>query len=158
MAIFVGSADPATRAAARQWNADEQAFHRHRQRLGLAAQPPGGSNLRQKVLKLLDLPDDATDQQLYAAAYEVVDKRGDLRATGSAGPSDTKRYASMSAEDTYRAAFGLPPQKVRPAPTGNVIGLALAREARRLVACGEAPTLADGQRLAVRRDPSILRR
>lgn len=155
MAIFVGSADPATRAAARQWNADEQAFHRHRARLGLAA-PTMSPGLRRDVTRKLGLDEQATSEEIYRAALEKIER---MKAEGKRrADKDAARIGDeIDAAVARFPSMGAPKQQMGASRVG-VIGLELSRESRRLVAMGAAPDLVTAQRLAVARDPSILRR
>jgi len=138
MAIFIGSADPTTRRNARA------AF-------GAPTMSPG---LRRDVTRKLGLDEQATSEEIYQAAIKHLER---MRAEGERrADKDARRIGGEIDEAVGRfpssrsAALG--------ASHAHVIGLALAREARRLVACGKAPDLAEAQRMAVRADPSILRR
>jgi len=99
----------------------------------------GSRSIRADILRMLRLPADASDEELYRV---VLGEGSDLRATGTAGPSDARRINS--------AGYG--------ASRVGVIGAALSRESRRLVACGAAPDMLSAQRLAVARNPDLLRR
>jgi len=139
MALFVGSGDPALR---------------QRTRAAFAASQSMSPGLRRDVTRKLGLDEQATSEEIYRAALEKIEK---MKAEGAR----RARAQEKRVGDFIDEAVGKFPS-MRSSALGaskvHVIGAALSVESKRLVAMGAAPDLMSAQRLAVARDPSILRR
>jgi len=97
--------------------------------------PSGSRSIRADILRLLRLPADASEEQLYRKFLAGPD----LTATGTAGPQDAQRINSMK----------------EPMASCNVVGLGLAREARKLLNSGAARDMREAQTMALAANPRL---